>query len=221
MAAPPSTARGRASRQRIIDVACDLFYRRGVAATGLTEIITDSGTGKGQLYHFFDDKDALVLAVIETQLEAVVVAENATFATMSTAADLHAWADAAVANHAGAGSARCPLGTLVAEVAERDPRLRAALDVGFRRWRDAIRSGLARLQAHGVVRADRVPDDLAEILLCAYEGGSLMSEVRGHTGPLRLALDAAIDAMLVHERQAAHQIATIPQVGRSTTRRRE
>jgi TetR/AcrR family transcriptional repressor of nem operon len=115
---------------------------------------------------------------------------------MTTAADLFTWADSAVANHSETGWARCPLGALVAEVSERDPRLRAALDLGFLRWRDAIRNGLALLQTRDIVRADRDLDDLAEILLCAFEGGALMSEVRGHTGPLRLALNAAIESML-------------------------
>jgi TetR/AcrR family transcriptional repressor of nem operon len=195
----PPTPRGRASWQRIVDVACDLFYRQGVAATGLNEIIAGSGTGKGQLYHFFADKDALVLAVIETQVESAVAAETAHFAAMTTAADLRAWVDAAVASHSQADSARCPLGALVAEVAEHDPRLRAGLDAGFRRWHDAIRNGLERLQRSAVVRADRDPDELAELLLCAYEGGALMSAVRAHTGPLRLALNAAIDSMLVSD----------------------
>ena len=77
MTAPPGSARGRASRQRIVDVACDLFYRQGVAATGLAEIIARSDTGKGQLYHYFDNKDALVLAVIDTQFEGAVAAETA------------------------------------------------------------------------------------------------------------------------------------------------
>jgi TetR/AcrR family transcriptional regulator, transcriptional repressor for nem operon len=197
MTAPPVTERGRSSRQRIIDVACDLFYRQGVSATGLAEITHRSGTGKGQLYHFFDDKNALVLAVIDAQIESAVEAETVTFAAMSTADELRGWADKAVTDHSEAGSARCPLGALVAELAEREPRLRAALDIGFRRWRDAIRLGLARLQEHRVLRSDRDLDDLAEILLCAYEGGSLMSELRGHTGPLRLALDTAIESMLV------------------------
>jgi AcrR family transcriptional regulator len=187
------------SCQRIVDVACDLFFRQGVAATGLSEIIARSGTGKGQMYHYFQDKDALVLAVIEAQIEGAVAAERTTFAGMTSADDLRAWADAAVASHSEAGAARCPLGTLVAEVAERDPHLRAALDLGFGRWRDAIRNGLERLQAREIVRVDRTIDDLAEILLCAFEGGALMSEVRGHTGPLRLALHAAIGSMLVGE----------------------
>ena len=130
-------------------------------------------------------------------LTIVVAAEAAQFATMTSAADLYAWADGAVANHTAAGTARCPLGALVAEVAERDVRLRDALDRGFERWRDAIRSGLERLQSHALVRTDRDLDDLAEILLCAYEGGALMSEVRGHTGPLRLALHSAIESMLM------------------------
>jgi len=47
----------------VLDAARDLFHRRGVTATGLGEVIAASGTGKGQIYHYFADKPDLVLAV--------------------------------------------------------------------------------------------------------------------------------------------------------------
>lgn len=193
----PSTDRGRSSRGRIIDAACNLFYDRGVAATGLNEVAAVSRTGKGQLYHYFQDKPDLVLAVVHAQVDRTLQSQQRLLEQMKDADDLRAWSDQAVAAHSQGRPARCPLGALVAEVADHDDALRQALDDGFNRWRSALAAGLARLQKHGVAPADRDPQDLAEILLCAYEGGVLMSEVRGTTHPLRLALDAALAAVLV------------------------
>ena len=64
----PTTDRGRATRERILEAASELFYRQGVTATGLDQVVTASGTGKGQLYHYFADKRELVHAVIERQI---------------------------------------------------------------------------------------------------------------------------------------------------------
>lgn len=193
----PSTDRGRSTRSRILDTACDLFYDRGVACTGLNEVAAVSRTGKGQLYHYFQNKPDLVLAVINAQVDRTLQPQQQLLEQMKDADGLRAWVDLAVSAHSHSRPARCPLGALVAEVADNDDALRQALDGGFSRWRAALSAVLTTLQTHGVARADRDPQDLAEILLCAYEGGVLMSEVRGNLRPLRLALDAALEAVLV------------------------
>jgi AcrR family transcriptional regulator len=196
MGSVPTTDRGRASRQRILDAACDLFYRRGVAATGLGEVIAASGTGKGQLYHYFQDKPDLVRAVIAVQAERTLQAQRELLVSMADAKDLRGWAVRAAEVHEGGGLVRCPLGALVIELTESQPGQRAALQTAFDQWREALATALARLQREGHVRADREPEDFAEILLCAYEGGIVLSEARGDTRSLRLALDAAVDGMV-------------------------
>lgn len=193
----PTTDRGRSSRGRIVDAACELFYDRGVAATGLSDVTAASGTGKGQLYHYFRDKPDLVLAVVHAQVDRNLQSQQGIMERMSDAQDLRAWVEQAVHAHAHGRPARCPLGALVSEVADHDDILRQALDSGFTRWQSALAAGIARLQKLGTARGDRDPAELAEILLCAYEGGVLMSEVRGTTRPLQLALDAALMAVLV------------------------
>ena len=193
----PSTDRGRSSRGRIVDAACRLFYDRGVTATGLSEVTAASRTGKGQLYHYFRDKPDLVLAVVDAQVDRTLQLQQGLLERMTDADDLRAWAEQAVRAHSDGRPARCPLGALVVEVADHDDALRQALDGGFTRWRSALAAGIATLQEHGIARGDREPEDLAEILLCAYEGGVLMSEVRGTTRPLQLALNAALLAVLI------------------------
>jgi AcrR family transcriptional regulator len=188
VSALPTTDRGRATRERILDAASELFYRQGVGATGLDKVIAASGTGKGQLYHYFADKAALVHAVVERQVATVLDAQRSRLAQLAAPADLRAWADELVAAYATSDHpVRCPLGALVAELAEGDPEARTALDAGFRRWAGALAAGL---RAAGVAE----PDRHAVALLAAYQGGLLLSQARGDLGPLRTALDAAVRA---------------------------
>ena len=112
---------------------------------------------------------------------------------MSTLDDLVAWGEHAIEQHQEGSPVRCPLGSLVNEVTATSDALRVVLDQGFQRWRMAIAEGLRRLQDAGVVRIDRDADELAELILCAFEGGVLMSEVHGTVASLRLALTAAIE----------------------------
>jgi TetR/AcrR family transcriptional repressor of nem operon len=182
----PSTDRGRATRERILDAASELFYRQGVGATGLDQVIAASGTGKGQLYHYFADKRALVHAVVERQIATVLDDQRPRLERLSEPGHLRAWADELVAAYRDSDHpVRCPLGALVAELAEGDPDARAALAAGFGRWADALAAGLRRA---GVA----APDRQATALLAAYQGGLLLSQARGDLEPLRTALDAAL-----------------------------
>jgi AcrR family transcriptional regulator len=186
MSALPSTDRGRATRERILDAASELFYRQGVGATGLDQVIAASATGKGQLYHYFADKRALIHAVVDRQVATVLAGQQARLEQLSAPADVRAWADELVAAYRDADHpVRCPLGALVAELAEGDPEARTALDAGFGRWAAALAAGLRRA---GVAK----PKRQATALLAAYQGGLLLSQARGDLGPLRTALDAAL-----------------------------
>jgi AcrR family transcriptional regulator len=188
MSAVPSTDRGRATRERILDAASELFYRQGVGATGLDQVIAASATGKGQLYHYFADKRALVHAVVDRQVATVLDSQQARLEQLSAPADLRAWAGELVAAYRDADHpVRCPLGALVAELAENDPEARGALDAGFGRWAAALAAGLRRA---GVAR----PKRQATALLAAYQGGLLLSQARGDLAPLETALDMALTA---------------------------
>lgn len=52
-------------RQLLIDTALDLFYKNGINAIGINEILAVSGVAKRTLYTHFVSKDALVVAALE------------------------------------------------------------------------------------------------------------------------------------------------------------
>lgn len=49
------------AKERIIEVAADLFYRQGYNATGIQQIIDEAGVSKGSFYTHFKTKDDLGL----------------------------------------------------------------------------------------------------------------------------------------------------------------
>lgn len=51
-------------KQQLIITAMDLFYRNGIHAVGINEILKQSGIAKKTLYHHFANKDDLVLATL-------------------------------------------------------------------------------------------------------------------------------------------------------------
>src|SRR5262245_40190951 len=74
--APPATLRELAARyspaqRKTVDVALGLFAHHGVGGTSLQMIADALGVTKAAVYHQFQTKDAIVLAVVEVHLEPV------------------------------------------------------------------------------------------------------------------------------------------------------
>ena len=57
--------RGQALREKLVDIAADLFYTNGVRAVGVDEVVRQAGVAKASLYRWFPHKDDLVLAVLQ------------------------------------------------------------------------------------------------------------------------------------------------------------
>src|SRR5215469_15803510 len=90
------TARGVATRARIVEAAADLFYVHGAERTSLDDVMAASGASKSQLYHYFADKDALVLEVIARQTERVLDAQQPHLGALDSLPALKAWRNAVV-----------------------------------------------------------------------------------------------------------------------------
>lgn len=190
----PTTDRGRATVDRILDAACDLFGTRGIRSTSLDDIGASAGVGRGQLYHFFTGKADLVTEVVTRQVDRVIQALQPTLAAMSAAEDVHAWCDEVVAFHATSPEAiRCPIGSLIGQLDD-NVAARRALQDGFTRWEELLRAGLQRVADNSGLTADA--GRLAAALLAAYQGGLLLADLAGDVAPLQRALRGVTDAAL-------------------------
>ncbi|AZM47196.1 TetR family transcriptional regulator [Streptomyces sp. WAC 06738] len=67
----PSTSRGAATYQRIVDAATEEFARHGIAGARIDRIIAAARTNKAQLYAYFGNKDALFDAIFFASLERI------------------------------------------------------------------------------------------------------------------------------------------------------
>ena len=189
----PKTARGRATRSRIVAAAALLMYERGVAGTSLDDVREATSTSKSQLYHYFADKSALVCAVVSYQQEAVLAGQQPFLGEFATLKELKAWRDRIVKlNGAAATFCGCPIGGLASEVADTDDDARGAASAAFDAWRGQLAEGLGRMRATGELPKRADPDELALGVLAALQGGLLLAQTTKQIRPLEVALDHAI-----------------------------
>jgi TetR/AcrR family transcriptional regulator, transcriptional repressor for nem operon len=201
------TRRGRETRQRILAAAAELMFEHGVAETTLEDIRAAAGVSGSQVYHYFEDKQALVRAVIAYQTDVVLDTQGKHLDSVDTMPGLRAWRDLIV-DHQRQLECRggCPIGSLAAEVAETDSVARLVAARGFRRWEARIRDGLRAMHERGDLPADADPDDLALATLAALQGGLLLTQIQRETKPLEVALDAMLDrieSLTEHARRPA------------------
>lgn len=187
------TARGAATRDRIVHAAADLMYVKGVNATTLDDIREATGTSKSQLYRHFPDKEALIQAVIGLRGQQVLERETQRLGRLSSFSGLTRWRNALIAaNSLQNGAYGCVLGSMAYELSDQAEHARERLAELFRSWEELLAAGFGRMQAKGTLKPDADPEQLAVGLMAALQGGYLLANTAHDVRPMEIALDLAL-----------------------------
>jgi TetR/AcrR family transcriptional regulator, transcriptional repressor for nem operon len=192
MPSEPRTGRGRASRERIVERAAELFAGRGVAATSLDEVLAAAGAGKGQLYHYFRGRDELVAAAVGLRCAQVLAGLTQALGAVGSLAELEQALAGFAYGYEQMGLPGCPIGSLAAEVAGRNEDARRQTAAAFDAWERLFARALERMRDRGELRADASPTALATALLASIEGGMVLSQARQDPASLRIAVEAGL-----------------------------
>ncbi len=187
------TTRGAATRARIVEAAAELIYTKGADRTSLDEVMASSGVSKSQLYHYFADKDALVLAVIALQTERILGAQQPHVRALDSVKALRSWRNSILKLNDQVRAGGCPLGSLANELANNSVGARKRLADSFETWTDFIERGLKTMRERGELASSADPRELAIALLSAVQGGLLLAKTTKSSRALEIALDMAID----------------------------
>ncbi|MGF7150548.1 AcrR family transcriptional regulator [Sphingomonas zeicaulis] len=179
----------KAAGERIFDVARDLFYKRGIRAVGVDEIVGQAGVTKPSLYRSYESKDALVAACLESyrddkdhQVDAVVAAAGDDPRNQLRAVIQLYAADMMAPDFRG-----CPMSNTAVEFPEAHPA-RAVLEECKVEFRDRL-VGITRQMSV------REPEALADGILMLIEGAYSTHHIFGSQGPCQ-ALVRAADALI-------------------------
>ena len=192
MPGEPRTGRGRASRERIVERAAELFAEQGIAATSLDEVLAAAGAGKSQLYHYFRGRDELVEAAVGLRCAQVLAGLTKALGAVASLTELEQALAGFVSGYEQMGLPGCPIGSLAAEVAERNEDARLQTAAAFDAWEQLFTDALERLHDRGELRADASPAVLATAQLASIEGGMVLSQTRKDPASLHIAVAAGL-----------------------------
>ena len=187
------TARGEATRARILAKAGELIVRLGVEATTVDGICQASETSKSQFYQHFSDKEDLVRSVLDDRAQALLSDQRQQLAEVTTMTGLDTWRDNLVAaNRQRGGAFGCVLGAMVSQLADRDEHSRIQLAGYFAEWRGLAATTLRRIQTGGQLRRDADPDELATGLIAALQGGYVLAQASRDVDHMASAIEMAL-----------------------------
>lgn len=191
------TAKGMATRGRIVEAAATEIRERGIAAVTLDDVGRRSGTGKSQLFHYFPDgKEQLLLAVAEREAERVLEDQEPQLGRLDSWAAWDDWRDVVVEKYRRQG-VNCPLGVLITEIGRHTPAAQAITGKLLAQWQRRVRAGIEDMRAAGEIRADVDPDRAAAALIAAIQGGVVILMSSGSSKHLEYALDLCLDYLRV------------------------
>ena len=183
------TAKGEATRSRIIKAAAEVLREKGVVLTTLDDVMARSRTSKSQLFHYFPQgKDELLLATAQFEADQVIADQQPYLGCLDSWEAWQQWRDVVIKRYAEQGD-QCPLGQLTLHLGRTTPGTRALVAQLMNRWQEYLAVGMRSLQAAGRLPSDLDVEERSASLLAAIQGGVAILQATGRIYHLRAALD--------------------------------
>lgn len=169
-------------REQIIEATCQLMEMQGYHATGVNQILEESGAPKGSLYYYFPEgKEGLAVEAIERTSQAIGARIREEMATVSDPAAAVKTFILKLASQVEASGycAGGPITAIALEAASTNERLNAACRDAYQLWQGAVEEKL-RQSDYGAERAKQ----LAALVISAIEGAIILSRSQRSLQPL-------------------------------------
>lgn len=161
-----------------------LFLQKGVQGTGVNEILAAAGMGKSQFYHYFENKDEFVCAVLRRAMDLFLSKIAWNIRTLRSLLEFDSWFEPYLALAGLPGNLGCPVGVIASEMSPSSPVIRRVACESMQRWLDALSEGLNLLKESQPLREDFQPRAFALHLASAIQGGFVLGRTLRSLEPI-------------------------------------
>ncbi len=168
----------------MIQTGMDLFHRQGITATSVDEILEKSGTGKGQFYYYFKNKEGLVHQVLLYFYEMLRTERTPARIRIETWEELEQWFGAFIEFQKSVRCERsCPVGTIGNDLSNSQDLLRQDVKLIFEFTRHFLARFFSAMKAKGELPESTDPEGLADLCFAIQQGGMLIAKIERNCLP--------------------------------------
>jgi AcrR family transcriptional regulator len=171
------TAKGRATRDRIVKSAAGLIISDGLSALNMDALRKAASVSGSQLAHYFTDKQALIRAVVARQIHVVLdFHRQPKLRKLDTFDDFERWAALNMRYLRRIGYSATPTyHALAAQLMKSDSATRDTVAAGYKQWIDLLEQAIQRMKDQGILVTDADPRKLALVIVTAHQGGATLT----------------------------------------------
>lgn len=206
------TAKGRATRDRIVQAAARLIVTEGLSACNMENVRRTASVSGSQLAHYFADKAALIRAVIRRQIGVVLdFHRQPALGGLSSFDDFERWIDLNMRYLRRIGYFGTPTyHALTAQLAKTDDTTRDALATGYLQWIDLLEQSIRRMKDDGLLVRDADPRRLALVIVAAHQGGGVLTFTYQEEWPHADAIRFAVNYLRLFATDSAERMPRAP-----------
>jgi len=171
------TPKGRATRDRIVQVAAELILSDGLSALNMDALRKAASVSGSQLAHYFTDKRALIRAVVARQINVVLdFHRQPKLGALDTFDDFERWIDLNMRYLRRIGYSGTPTyHALAGQLGKSETATRETLAAGYWQWIELLEQAIQRMKNHRVLVAQADARKLALAIVSAHQGGATLS----------------------------------------------
>ncbi|HET7073448.1 MAG TPA: helix-turn-helix domain-containing protein [Mycobacterium sp.] len=206
------TAKGRATRDRIVRAAAELIVTEGLSASNMENVRRAAAVSGSQLAHYFADKRALIRAVIRRQIGVVLdFHQQPKLRGLASFDDFERWIDLNMRYLRRIGYFGTPTyHALAAQLAKSDDGIREALAAGYWQWIELLAQAIQRMKDAGVLVDGADPRRLALAMVSAHQGGGTLAFIYRAEWPHADAVRFAVNYLRMFAADPADRIPRPP-----------
>lgn len=180
------TIKGEQTRETILKHARGLIKRKGFSATTINDLLTESGTTKGNLYFHFADKEAVGLEVLKREQIAFRDFLDSSFDTSDPLEGVgNLFRGALDINRQEGFVGGCLFGNMALEASDSLPAFTERVNDVFSEWIERLEIVITRAQVEGRIGTQVPAADLAELVVATLEGGIMQARLQKSEKPLQ------------------------------------
>jgi TetR/AcrR family transcriptional regulator, transcriptional repressor for nem operon len=184
------------NREKLLDLGVKLLTEQGYHGTGLQEILAAVEIPKGSFYGYFGSKEQYGAAVVGHYIEPFIrqLSVHLQNPELDALSALRRYFDELISESKRLDyKGGCLLGNLMGEIGDTSEIARAALQNAVHRYRDLIKTAIARAQFEGSIRDDINAELLADLLVNGWQGALLRMKIERSVAPLQECRGALLD----------------------------